>query len=66
MEEVKAALAKPEQVRQSRHDASVLLFYRSGVRHWVVAVARHAQADGFLVTAYQTDAIREGEKIWPR
>lgn len=66
LEEIKAALATPEQVRQSRRDATVLLFYRSGLPHWVVAVAKRRETDGFLITAYQTDAIKEGEKIWPR
>lgn len=66
LEEVKAALSNPEQVRRSRRDVSVLLFYRGAVRHWVVAVAKRAESDGFLITAYQTDAIKEGEVIWPK
>lgn len=66
VEEVKAALRQPEQVRQSRRDPSVFLFHHPGVRHWVVAVTRQTDGTGFLVTAYQTDAIKEGEKIWPK
>ena len=66
LEDVKAALRCPEQVRQSRRDATVLVFYRPGHRHWVAVVAKRADGSGFLVTAYQTDAIKEGEKIWPR
>ncbi len=66
LEEVKDTLRQPEQVRQSRRDPAVLLFYRRGVRHWVVAVAKRADHAGFLVTAYQTDAIKEGEQIWSR
>ena len=33
-------------------------------RRWVVAVARRLNGDGFLITAYQTDAIKEGETLW--
>jgi hypothetical protein len=66
LEEVKSALRQPEQVRQSRRDPAVLLFYREGARHWVVAVAKRADDTGFLVTAYQTDAIKEGEPLWPK
>ena len=66
LEAVKTTLSQPDQVRHSRRDLTVLLFYRRGVRHWVVAVAKRADGTGFLVTAYQTDAIKEGEPIWPR
>ena len=66
--DVQAALREPEEVRQSRRDPAVLLFYRSDGGHgrWVVAVAKHEGGDGFLVTAYRTDAIKEGERLWPK
>ena len=66
--EVQAALREPEEVRQSRRDPAVLLFYRSDGHHgrWVVAVAKREDGDGFLVTAYRTDAIKEGERLWPK
>lgn len=65
--EVRETLANPEQVRRSRSDPEVLLFYRGhGNRHWVCAVARRAADQGFLITAYPTDAIKEGTPIWPK
>ena len=66
--DVQSALREPEEVRQSRRHAAVLLFYRSDTRRgrWVVAVAKHEDRDGFLVTAYRTDAIKEGERLWPK
>lgn len=58
-------LAEPEQVRRSSRDCEVLLFYRQRkVKRWVVAVVRRLNGDGFLITAYQTDAIKEGETLW--
>ncbi len=68
LREVQSALRDPEQVRRSRRDPAVLLFYRSERPHdrWVVAVAKHEDRDGFLVTAYRTDAIKEGERLWPK
>jgi phage pi2 protein 07 len=67
-ETVKKALSDPDVIRQSRRDPGVYLFYvskRPG--RWMCAVARRENdADGFLITAYPTDAIKEGEKIWPR
>jgi len=44
----------------------VLLFYKaSGDRRWVCAVCRRLNGDGFLITAYPTDAIKEGDHLWP-
>ena len=64
LEAVKQALAFPDEIRRSSRDAEVLLFYRAGEHRWVVAVARRANREGFLITAYQTDAIKEGKMIW--
>jgi hypothetical protein len=64
---IQQALSLPDEIRQSRSDANVLLFYLSRQKkRWVVAVARRLNEDGFLITAYQTDAIKEGEKLWHR
>ncbi len=63
---VRLALESPDEVRQSRSDAEVLLFYKAdGTRRWVCAVAKQAGDPAFLVTAYPTDAIKEGVRVWP-
>lgn len=64
--EVRAALADPDEVRQSRKDPAVLLFYRGGEPHWTCAVAKAGGDRGFLVTAYPTDAIKIGVRVWTR
>ena len=62
---VKTTLEDPEQIRQSRSDQHVLLFYRAeGSSRWVCAVAKQADDQGFLITAYPTDAIKEGTPLW--
>jgi hypothetical protein len=64
---VKAALENPDEVRKSRTDSQILLFYKAeGDRRWVCAVTKPANAHAFLVTAYPTDAIKEGMRIWPK
>ena len=64
---VKITLENPEQIRQSRSDPQVLLFYYAeGSSRWVCAVAKRAADQGFLITAYPTDAIKEGIPIWPK
>jgi hypothetical protein len=63
--EIQQALANPDEIRRSSRDPNVLLFYLVlKERRWVVAVARRLNSDGFLITAYQTDAIKEGESLW--
>ena len=65
--DVKQTLENPDQVRQSRSDPQVLLFYHgSGEKRWVCAVTKHAADQGFLITAYPTDAIKEGMQVWPK
>jgi hypothetical protein len=34
-------------------------------RRWVCAVTRRCRDRAFLVTAYPTDAIKEGIRVWP-
>jgi hypothetical protein len=64
---VQQALASPDEIRRSSRDAEVFLFYlMRREKRWVVAVARRLNGDGYLITAYQTDAIKEGETVWLR
>jgi hypothetical protein len=65
-DEVKSVLESPEEIRRSRVDENVFLFYRQrGERRWVCAICKRSDLDPFLITAYPTDAIKEGETIWP-
>ncbi len=65
--EVKSALESPNEVRQSKSDVSVLLFYKTeALKRWVCAVTKRSDEEGVLITAYPTDAIKEGTKIWPK
>ena len=63
--EVQQALANPDEIHRSSRDENILLFYAVlKAKRWVVAVAKRLNGDGFLITAYQTDAIKEGELLW--
>jgi hypothetical protein len=65
--EVQDVLQTPGEVRQSRSDPTVFLFYRAaGPGRWVCAVTKRLNEEGFLITTYPTDAIKEGERIWSR
>jgi hypothetical protein len=64
---VKDTLQTPVQIRVSRTDESVYLFYRQErADRWICAVAKRTDGDGFLITSYPTEAIKEGVRVWPK
>jgi hypothetical protein len=64
---VQASLRQPEEVRVSRSDPTVYLFYRTErPGRLVCAVAKRLNGEGFLLTAYPTYAIKEGTRVWPK
>jgi hypothetical protein len=66
LEDVRTALEAPDEIRLSKSDGQVYFFYKTRrPGRWVCAVSRRTGSDGFLITAYPTDAIKEGEHIWP-
>ncbi len=65
--DVQETLRNPDEVRLSRSDSNVYLFYKSErLERWICVVAKRLNGDGFLITAYPTNAIKEGERIWPK
>ena len=64
-------LLHPEQVVESRADSEVRLYYRYffgspvGDKYLCVVVKMHAH-DAFVLTAYYTDAIKRGPRLWPK
>lgn len=62
---VKNTLALPDFITISRIDKSVFLFYRKINSYWLCAVTKCTGIEGFLITTYITDKIKEGEKVWP-
>lgn len=65
--DVEETLRNPVEIRVSRIDPAVHLFYRvEKPGRWICVVAKRTNGDGFLVTTYPTDAVKEGETIWPK
>jgi hypothetical protein len=64
--EIKIVLADPDEIRRSRKDSNVLLFYRGASPRWMCAAVRRENGEGFLITAYPTDTVKAGEQIWKR
>jgi hypothetical protein len=65
--DVQDTLREPDEIRRSRNDPTVHLFYRiERPKRWICAVAKRLDGEGFLITTFPTDAIKEGERIWSK
>jgi len=63
-DKVKESLRDPDEVRQSREDPRVHLYYVDIGNIYVCTVCDHLnEKSGYIITAYLTKRIREGEKI---
>lgn len=70
-DELEQVLQKPSDVRVSRSDDNVRLFYAYYSRtrlggKWLCVVVKYLLGDAFVVTAYLTDTLKEGESVWPK
>jgi hypothetical protein len=69
-EEIIHTLQTPEEVRISRTDTDVRLFYEFYSRtavgdKWLCVVVKYLTDDAFVITAYLTDKLKAGERVWP-
>ena len=63
--EVQEALKEPDEVRKSKKDKSVYLYYKGG-KIITCVVCKHLNGAGFIITAYQTEKIKEGKLVWKK
>lgn len=66
LNEIIETLQNPSFIRQSKKDETVYLFYTGSSPRWMCAVIKDRKDYGFLITAYPTDAVKEGEEIWKK
>lgn len=63
-----AILRAPELIKCSSYDSKVLLYYRSAGEakdyKYLVLVVKVLNGEGFILTAYKTNTIKEGKEIW--
>ena len=64
--EVKETLTNPDEIRQSKSDASVYLYYKHYGKLSLSVVVKHKDGEGFIITAYYTDRIKEGKQVYKR
>ncbi|MBI5789758.1 MAG: DUF4258 domain-containing protein [Candidatus Schekmanbacteria bacterium] len=62
--EVMDCLRHPAEVRLSQESNHVYLYYKRWTKYWLCVVARHMDSEGFIITIYVTDKIKEGSIVW--
>lgn len=62
---VKATLQSPDEIRQSNIDKDVFLYYKQSDRLHCVVV-KHVGKEGYLITSYPTDKVKEGVVVWTK
>ena len=63
--EIEKTLSEPDQIRKSIKDPKVNLYYLSiGKLNLCVVVDCTSTSEGYIITAYLTDRIKEGEQIY--
>ena len=57
-------LNDPDLIRRSNKDERVHLYYKSTGNYYLCVACKHLNGDGFIITTYITDRLKEGEEIW--
>lgn len=63
--EVERCLRQPQEIRRSEQDPTVYLFYLPLPPYHLVVVTKKLNGEGFIITSYLSDKIKEGETLWP-
>ncbi len=64
-QDVQVCLRTPDQIRQSKRDRAIYLFYHAQPPYHLCVVVKRLNGTGFVVTCYLTDSMKEGGRIWP-
>jgi len=64
--EVIETLGSPDEIRKSKKDASVYLYYKKYSRWFICVLVRYLNGDGYIITAYVADKVKKGDVVWKK
>lgn len=64
--EVQKTLKSPDIIRVSNSDKDIFLYYRKYCKNYLCVIVRHENGNGFIITVYITNKIKEGKQIWKK
>ncbi len=59
-------MAAPEEIRVSKTDKTVFLYYRKTGKYYNAVVVKHSDDVSHVITTYMTDKVKEGKVIWKK
>mgnify|MGYP001563981720 FL=1 len=61
-----SVLAEPDIIKSSIYDDKVLLYYKEVGKdyRYLAIVVKVLNGEGFILTAYKTNIIKEGKVVW--
>lgn len=65
-EDVKLTLQQPDEIRQSKQNKKVFLYYRKQGDNHICVIIWVMNSHGFVITTYVTDKIKEGISVWKK
>ncbi|HJH25336.1 MAG TPA: hypothetical protein C5S37_00870 [Methanophagales archaeon] len=65
-EEVNETIKNPDEVRRSKKDFSVFLYYKKYGNLFICVLVRHLNNEGYIITAYIADKMKKGDVIWQK
>jgi hypothetical protein len=63
-EVVLKTMASPEEIRVSKTDKTVFLYYRKAGKYYNAVVVKHHEDISHVITTYMTDKVKEGNVVW--
>lgn len=63
---IKETLSLSDEIRVSKKDKNVFLFYKKYKSRFLYVVAKIHKNEGFIITAYYTKKIKEGKIQWKK
>ncbi len=71
LDRIKETVTNPDEVRESVHDPSVLLFYKlyeetPVAQKYLLVAIKTLNREGFIVTAFFTDSVKKGGVVWKK
>ena len=64
--EAREVLKTPDIIRVSNSDKKVFLYYKKYFKNYLCVVVKHENGEGFIITVYITNKIKEGRQIWAK
>lgn len=63
---VMEVLIQSDEIRKSKIDPTVFLYYKKIDKKLICVVCKYLNKEGFIITPYLTDRIKEGEVVWTK